>query len=121
MSSGSSKKMTPKVEDDVSDDKITFTEAEMRKYTRYFRKIARLAKLKKHALANILDRVANIWEWQAEVKCYHFQKGFIHYLLRYEVPCKKLAAEYIKQKRGPPPPQMTDGQAEDDMKIEAQY
>ena len=47
MSSGSAKKMTPKVEDDVSDDKITFTEAEMRKHTRYFRKIARLAKLKK--------------------------------------------------------------------------
>ena len=117
MSSGSAKKMTPK----VKDDKITFTEAEMRKHTRYFKNIAELAKVKKHRLANILERVANIWEWQAEVKCYHFQKGFIHYLLRYEVPCKKLAAEYIKQKRGPPPPQMTDGQAEDDMKIEAQY
>ena len=117
MSSGSAKKMTLK----VKDDKITFTEAEMRKYTRYFKNIARLAKVKRHRLADILEGVANIWEWQAEVKCYHFQKGFIDYLLRYEVPCKKLAAEYIKQKRGPPPPQMTDGQAEDDMKIEAQY
>ena len=109
--------MTPK----VKDDKITFTEAEMRKYTRYFKNIARLAKVKRHRLADLLEIVANIMEWQAEAKYYTFSKGFIHYLLRYQIPCKKLAAEYRKQKRGPPPPPMTDGQAEDDMKIEAQY
>ena len=117
MSSGSSKKMTPKVEDDVSDDKITFTEAEMRKYTRYFKNIAKLAKVKKHRLADLLEIVANIMEGQTEAKYYTFSKGFIHYLLRYEIPGKKLAAEYRKQKRGPPPPPMIEGQAEDDRKI----
>ena len=117
MSSGSAKKMTPK----VKDNKITFTEAEMRKYTRYFKNIAKLAKVKKHRLADLLEIVANIMEGQTEAKYYTFSKGFIHYLLRYEIPGKELAAEYRKQKRGPPPPLMIDGQAEDNMKIEAQY
>ena len=47
MASGSAKKMTtmaPLVFQD--DNKISFTEAEMRRYTRYFRNIARLAKVK---------------------------------------------------------------------------
>ena len=78
---------------------ITFTEAEMRKHTRYFKNIAELAKVKKHRLANILERVANIWEWQVEVKRYCVQKRFIHYLLRYETPCKQIAADYRQEVR----------------------
>ena len=113
MSSGSAKKMTPK----VKDDKITFTEAEMRKYTRYFQRYAKLAKVKKHRLSDLLEIVANIMKWQTEAKYYTFSKEFIHYLLRYKIPCKELTAEYRKQKRGPPPPPMIDGQAEDDRKI----
>ena len=122
MASGSAKKMTtmaPLVFQD--DNKISFTEAEMRKYTRYFKNIARLAKVKRHRLADILEVVANIMYWQTEAKKYTFSKGFINYLLRYQIPFKKLAAEYRKEKRGPAPPPVINGQSKDDMKIEAQY
>ena len=122
MASGSAKKMTtmaPLVFQD--DNKISFTEAEMRRYTRYFRNIAWLAKVKRHRLADILEVIANIMYWQTEAKKYTFSKGFINYLLRYQIPFKKLAAEYRKEKRGPAPPPMIDGQSKDDMKIEAQY
>ena len=122
MASGSAKKMTtmaPLVFQD--DNKISFTEAEMRKYTRYFRNIARLAKVKRHRLADILEVVASIMYWQTEAKKYTFSRGFINYLLGYQEPFKRLAAEYKKEKRGPAAPPVIDGQSKDDMKMEAQY
>ena len=59
--------------------------------------------------------------WQTEAKKYTFSKGFINYLLGYQEPFKRLAAEYKKERRGRAPPPVINGQSKDDMKIEAQY
>ena len=88
-----------------------FTDAETRKHIQYFRKILDLARGQQPVLEDKLEKIITIFEWHRDTGC-HLREQFIRHLLELEKSCKKIAADYIKQTKGPPPPPVTDGQAE---------
>ena len=92
MSSDSEKQeRTPMVEDDVRDNLIIFTEAEIRKLIRYFRRKLCSARVQQPSLVNRLKRIINTLKWHESVDVLYFQARFIKYLLRVRRQCKGLS------------------------------